>query len=103
MSPSVCVPLPVVLALKPHTFLFLSQSHVFFPNLLSIQIVGLARCLSIFVPSSPGNSMSVPECEPANLEQIGEIVAGQATKLGKHDQALTKLFTEVQGVSAHIG
>lgn len=30
--------------------------------------------------------MSTPERESVNLEWIGEIVAGQATALGKHEQ-----------------
>lgn len=47
--------------------------------------------------------MSAPECESASLERIGQIVAGQATALGKHKQALAALFTEVQGISAQLG
>ncbi|MCJ8743502.1 hypothetical protein PDJAM_G00094760 [Pangasius djambal] len=43
--------------------------------------------------------MSAPTPEPAGLGRIAEIVAGQATALGKHEQALTALFSEIRGVS----
>lgn len=37
-----------------------------------------------------------------NLEQIGEILAGQATVLGKKEQSLVALFVEIWGMSEHV-
>lgn len=46
--------------------------------------------------------MSASAKEPVKLEQIGEIVAGQATALDKQEQSLATLFVEIQGTSEHV-
>lgn len=40
--------------------------------------------------------------EPESLEQLSEIASGQDSALGKHEQALAALFTELQSVSENI-
>lgn len=46
--------------------------------------------------------MSASAKEPVNLEQIGEILAGQSTVLGKKEQSLVALFVEIWGMSERV-
>lgn len=47
--------------------------------------------------------MSATDCEPASLQQIRQVVVGQATALGRHEQALSALFTKVQEILFILG
>lgn len=47
--------------------------------------------------------MSAPDCDPASLQQIRQVVVGQATALGRYEQALSALFTKVQEILFILG
>lgn len=78
-------------------------SHILFPLCSGpSETSGWFFALFPILGATPCVRMSAPTQQPVSLEHLSEIVWGQATALGKHEQALAALFAELQRMSENI-